>query len=724
MDTQVRTPQAIFTQPQRLIVPLFQRPYVWNRERQWEPLWSDVARMAERRMDPSGDRPQPHFLGAVVLQQVANPSGSMQERTVIDGQQRLTTLQLLFDAIHAELHRIRAVKPAARIEALIENNEAFCKTPEDRFKVWPTNKDRPAFNAIMAAPQPVEYESLNSDGSLLTDAHQYFAEMACRWLSKGGSDEAALRAEHLETTVREGLQLVVIDLASKENAQEIFETLNARGTPLTAADLIKNFVFQRLLESGQDEEAAYHQYWQDFESSFWEAEVQLGRLKFSQSSIFLNHWLIAQTGEVIVTREIFPRFKRFVDDCDDDMVELLAIIRENATVYRRFIESAKRLDGTVERTGLFAYRTDVLESETIKPLVLYLLDPRQTRIPPEQLAKAWSVIESWMVRRMIVRATTSSYTQVIAELITHLRTVERELHGDAIEAFFRRQTANSRYWPDDEEVRQQLKTLPAYKRLSRGRMRMLLEAVEDHRRGFVGEQEGLGGQRVRRGKMAIEHILPQAWREHWPVDDPIREVEREALVHTLGNLTLLTGKLNSKASNAAWVTFDGVGKRSTLNGHDTLFLNRDLLQAAGDEWDEQSIRRRTEQLTDSVLQIWPTPKGHAVTPGREPAQPRRRIDLGHLVSADMIEIGSKLFPNTKKHRDQVPVVLSDGGLEWNNRRFSSPFAAAKAITGWKTVNVWDFFLIDPDADKTLGDVRTEYLEAISVTDDDDQNNSV
>src|SRR4051812_13796070 len=98
METQVRTPQMIFMQPQRLVVPLFQRPYVWNEENQWQPLWDDVARVADRLVRDPYARHQPHFLGAVVVQQSANPVGSLQERTVIDGQQRLTTLQLLLDA--------------------------------------------------------------------------------------------------------------------------------------------------------------------------------------------------------------------------------------------------------------------------------------------------------------------------------------------------------------------------------------------------------------------------------------------------------------------------------------------------------------------------------------------------------------------------------------------------------------------------------------------------
>src|SRR5207248_2515880 len=98
METQVRTPQMVFMQPQRLVVPLFQRPYVWSEESQWEPLWEDLIRVAERIEKRPSDRPHPHFLGAVVLQQMSKQTGQLQERMIIDGQQRLTTLQLLLDA--------------------------------------------------------------------------------------------------------------------------------------------------------------------------------------------------------------------------------------------------------------------------------------------------------------------------------------------------------------------------------------------------------------------------------------------------------------------------------------------------------------------------------------------------------------------------------------------------------------------------------------------------
>ena len=91
METQVRTPHAVFMMPQKLLVPLFQRPYVWNEELQWDPLWKDIQRVATRLLKDPNAQHQPHFLGAVVLQQIQNPAGDLQQRTVIDGQQRLTT---------------------------------------------------------------------------------------------------------------------------------------------------------------------------------------------------------------------------------------------------------------------------------------------------------------------------------------------------------------------------------------------------------------------------------------------------------------------------------------------------------------------------------------------------------------------------------------------------------------------------------------------------------
>ncbi len=714
MDTQVRSPQLVFMQPQRLVVPLFQRPYVWNKESQWQPLWDDVTRVAERLLAAPTAQHQPHFLGAVVLQQLQNPVGSLQMRTVIDGQQRLTTLQVLLDALHAELVALGANQPALRLETLIRNPDPFCSRPEDRFKVWPTNRDRPAFNAVMAAEPPVVYSSLEHQGERLVDAHQYFAEQARTWLELNGPEDLPLRAEKLEHSVRELLQMVVIDLTADENAQEIFETLNARGAHLTAADLIKNFVFQRLMESGEDVEAAYEFYWKDFETGFWEAEVNFGRLRYSRSSILMNHWLIARTGEEIVAREVFARFKRFADhEADVAMAELVAEVHRAGGVYRSFIEGATA-NNPIGRLQLFSYRTSVLESEVFKPVILWLLDPEQGPVPDEQLAKSLEVLESWLVRRMLVRVLTSSYTQIAAELITQLRKGDRSVSGDIVEGFFADQGVVSRYWPDDEEVTQELTSLAAYTRLRRGRLRMVLEAIEDHRRGWAGTKEGLGGERVARGKYHIEHVMPRKWQMNWSLPPSISEPDRDRLVHTLGNLTLLTGKLNSKVSNSAWSQ-----KRSALAEHDVLKLNSDLLGAAGDNWTEDQIRARTQAMIKAILAIWPVPEGHKSAFAKADERPRQKIDVAALIAAGLIDPGATLWARRKAHNHRTAIVLPDGRIDVDGSAFQTPSGAAKHISG-KGENGWWYFLVDPTSRRSLSDCFHEYVDQTSADVDESE----
>lgn len=114
-----------------------------------------------------------------------------------------------------------------------------------------------------------------------------------QWL--GEPDGAEARGRGLAEALSQGLQLVVIDLQAAENSQEIFETLNARGTPLTAADLIKNFVFQRLESEGADTSRAYAEDW-PFDTKFWEAEVSVGRYSMSRGSLFLSQWLGSRLG--------------------------------------------------------------------------------------------------------------------------------------------------------------------------------------------------------------------------------------------------------------------------------------------------------------------------------------------------------------------------------------------------------------------------------------------
>lgn len=700
--------------PQRLLVPLFQRPYVWNEGLQWEPLWKDVVRVAERLLAQPGAQHQPHFLGAVVLQQMQNPAGELQQRTVIDGQQRLTTLQILLDAVHLQMEDLGVTASAARLEPLIENASPFQKRPEDQFKVWPTNKDRPAFNEVMGKPTIQDYDSLANKYHRLVQAHKYFATQSRDWMETEGEEKINLRAEVLEKTLRELLQMVVIDLAPQENAQEIFETLNARGAILTPADLIKNFIFQKLMEQGVNVEEAYESYWKDFETAFWEEEISTGRVKQQRSSVFIGQWLIAKVKEEVVAREVFTRFKTYAEfESGKDMLSLLKSLHAAAQVYREFELLAKSEDAPHWKAH-FSYRLAVMELDTIRPIVIALTDPEFDKVDDRELRSCFSVLESWLVRRMLVRATTKAYNKIVPDILAGMA-ANRKNPSQFLETYLRSQKVDYSYWPDDEELRRELQKLEVYRRIYRSRVRMIFEALEDHARGWIGDSESLAGSRITRKKYVIEHLMPRSWFANWPINDGYPEHEREKLIHTLGNLTLLSSKLNSKVSNGPWKQ-----KRQHIYEHDLLALNKEVLAVGEDTWNEKMIEARTDKLIAAIVELWPCPEGHHVTfSGGRPgvASP---VSVSDLMSFGSVNLGQTLFSRPGKFSGFTATVLEGGRIAVDDKEFESLSQA-----GWhirrKNTNGWTFWR--NDSGKTMADLRREYELALGADSGEDSDDS-
>ena len=275
----------------------------------------------------------------------------------------------------------------------------------------------------------------------------------------------------------------------------------------------------------------------------------------------------------------------------------------------------------------------------------------------------------------------------------------------------------SRYWPDDAELQEELGELLAYRRLGRGRLRMVLEAIEDHLRGWRNGKSGLGEERVARGKLAIEHVMPQKWHRHWPLQDGHGEGDRDRIIHTLGNLTLLTGKLNSKVSNGPWLGTDG--KRNGLEAHDVLLLNRELLKAV-EEWTDDAIRSPNEGTRcchrSDLASASKPPIGL-----QRPCSPDcgRRSTCSDLINGGALQPGMSLFPRRKKYSHQVATLLQDGQVEVDGVAFSSASDAANAIAGKRT-NGWWFFLTDQASRRTLRRVRDDYVNAMAVDVEDDE----
>jgi hypothetical protein len=246
---------------------------------------------------------------------------------------------------------------------------------------------------------------------------------------------------------------------------------------------------------------------------------------------------------------------------------------------------------------------------------------------------------------------------------------------------------------------------------------MVLEAIEDHQRGWKNERHGLGEERVPRGRFAIEHVMPRKWQNYWPIQEAGGEADRERILHTLGNLTLLTGKLNSKVSNGPWLGKGG--KREVLEAHDVLLLNREILKQAGEMWTDEAIRLRTQKLAQAVIQIWQVPPGHRSGFAANRPRVRKKVSLADLIAGGALEPGMSLFPRLKKYSHQVATLLPDGQVEFAGIAYSRPSETATAVTGKRT-NGWWFFLVDQNSKRSFRDVRSDYVNAMALDAEDDE----
>ena len=591
MHTDILTPKDLFQKGVRYTIPPFQRPYVWSQDDQWEPLWEDVRNVAENyleELESSGNdeveaeqKTSPHFLGAVVLKQVPTAAKDIDQREVIDGQQRVTTLQLLLDAIQQiceESDQPYLKRVARRLVKLATNDEDLIG--DDRlhiFKLWPTRGDREAFRHAMDNGLAVN----DFEESLIVQAHEFFQLQVRKWL-QDAAGPIEHRIDALEAAATSMLQMVVIDLGSQDDPNLIFETLNARGTPLEQSDLIKNYVLSRERDRQGD-------IWGNLDDGWWRMEVRQGRLFRPRLDMLLNYWLAMRTGSEVSPTRVFDVFRSYVDGQEVHVV--MAEVKQDLVHYRDF-ESTR---GRSPEEKSFYYHVDVMQARVITPILLLLLSAEEgTRIG------AFSALESFLVRRMICRQTTKDYNRLVLELASRLRESGLD-KADAVTAgFLKEQTAYAREWPSDEAVADALESSPLYRLLTRGRLRLVLEGVERRLRS-----SGKSEQTNVPPNLTIEHLMPVGWgKEKWPLPEGLDEdaatYQRSTLIHSIGNLTLATQKLNSSMSNAPWKS-----KRDELQEHSVLLLNNEMLSKPS--WDEKTIRCRSRRMAELVSERWPGP---------------------------------------------------------------------------------------------------------------------
>ena len=566
MDVGKATISGVFNGSRLLEIPFYQRSYVWGEE-QWERFLGDMEFVTASK--------RPYFLGSIILKQESSGntwSEVSEVRTVIDGQQRLTTMIVFFKALCA---KIGASKLFER-DFILETGAVALS--HGRY-------DRDDFKKVVDArgSKPID------GSSAIIGAYNYFLKN--------------IDLEKVDrNAIKSNVQFVCIDLTDGEDEQQIFDTINSLGVRLTTAELLKNYFFNR------ENEQAFKECWEDvFEPTaekreYWEQEVVTGRIKRTLVDLFFDAFLqiLVQDKRRGVTTEdklfysrtsnLFQSYKDFIGRyCNGDKDEILDSMKAYAEVFEStfdpgYCDADIPSAPGVERLNVLIFG---LKNSTLIPYVLYV---RKNAESSGEESEVFALLESYIVRRTLVQATTKNYNRLFTSLILN-EVKDAEALRKALEANDEATT----YMPGDAEVRAAFEESCLYNLQSKGVLYLLESAI----RPGMSSTALLGFNQY-----TLEHMMPKKWRNKWGALDDEAATRRDRKLLTLGNLAIITHSLNASIRDADWTT-----KKQGKGYKDGLALCAAGLATMADalekeSWDEDNIADRAEWLADKALEVW------------------------------------------------------------------------------------------------------------------------
>lgn len=536
-------------------IPIYQRLYSWT-EKECGRLWNDIMTVGSKNI-PS------HFIGSIMyiekgLYQISKPEPLL----VIDGQQRLTTISLLLEALARKIGDNEVEGFSAR---KIRNYYLInpLETGDRKYKLLLSQNDRNTYISIIEQREYPKESSIR-----IKNIFEYFTSKIDK-LSENDIQNLCLGL----------LKLFIVDISlnrDQDNPQLIFESMNSTGKDLSQADLIRNFMLMRL--EGDIQKRLYEDYWRPMELEFGQEAYD------SHFDSFMRHYLTMKTGNIPKISEVYEEFKKYFYNSRRDNEEELKELKKYAAYF-----CAMALDKEEDKELKEAF-SDLreLKVDVSYPLLLELYnDYKMGVLSKEDFIKIIRLIESYVFRRAVCGIPTNSLNKTFA---TFGKSIIKEKYLESVKAHFIKMTSYRRF-PNDEEFKKELECRDLYNFRSRS---YLLRRLENHDRK----------ERVNVSEYTIEHILPQNtnlnhdWREAL---GPDWEKIQQKYVHTLGNLTL-TG-YNSEYSDKFFTD-----KRDMKGGfrESPLKLNRGLANL--DTWNEETILQRAENLSKEALKVWQYPQ--------------------------------------------------------------------------------------------------------------------
>lgn len=556
------------------VLPHFQREYTCGKQN-WQTLLEDALAVYDE-MRPNEDHDGgycdvEHFLGSIVVIHDGMRAGTVGAFKLVDGQQRLTTISLLLKAL---AKCIEATQPSftKKIEKLLVNAD---ESGDLFYKILPTVKygDRASYCAILKGGAVPETESK------IPIAYRFFETELTAKISDG------LDAEKLLQVIINAFQVVFVNLDQKESPYRIFESLNAKGKPLTQADLVRNYVAMKLPAARQ--ERVFTESWSQVEDLLQETRT-VGRL--TELTAFLRHYLAMRTGILCDEKHVYARFRDRAEKEFSDAAEFekeLSTIARFAGHYDKLIRPERFADPEISAV---MKRLNQLEMITGYPFLLRMCEALETgEIAKDQALEVMAVLENYMVRRYIA-------AEPISYLNRMFPTLWNDIDSGEITSSLKQALARRNY-PSDEKLFRSVESRRLYDKSEHNRYRTALVLDSINRK----LSEGTGGYTVLDSSPTIEHIMPQTPSEEWKASLGLmwEQIHRDHL-HTLGNLTLVTAEWNSGLSNAPFNI-----KRAKLAAN-ALRLNNSYFGMELSTWGRDEIRARSKLLCEIIVKIWPS----------------------------------------------------------------------------------------------------------------------
>ncbi|MGN8359457.1 GmrSD restriction endonuclease domain-containing protein [Helicobacter pylori] len=555
MDAKATTLLKFFEEYQnnQFVIPIYQRLYSWKKE-QCEQLWDDIIKIG------GNDKMNGHFIGSILYVLDGNtPSSPL---LIIDGQQRLTTITLLFIALrNHSSDEVKILEKFSRkeIESYLINSN---KDGDKKFRLILSESDKDTLLSLIDKNKRKPSEP----SSKIMENFKLFEE----WIRKN--------TDKLETIFKGLEKLMIVWIAlkkEKDDPQLIFESMNSKGVELTQTDLIRNYIIMETEVKKQED--FYNQYWRAMEENFKQSEKQSKREDLFNK--FVRHYLTIKTEKIPNIKKVYEAFK---DYQQKERIEIEDLLKDLQKYCGYFCQIAFKKEAKKDLNKALSFLVD-LEMDVVYPLLLELYsDYRDGVLSDLDFISIINLTESYLCRRAVCGLGTNSLNKIFPSFT---KKIDKKQYLKSVEKHFGSLKEKQRF-PNNDEFKDLFITIDFY---NFQKKKYFFERIEEK----FDTNEPVNTQ-----KCTIEHIMPQILTEEWKRDlGENFQAIHDKYLHTIGNLTL-TG-YNSEYNNKPFKEKKDMEKGFKQS---PLKLNQSLKDL--ESFGEKEIEKRANDLADWALEIW------------------------------------------------------------------------------------------------------------------------